>query len=131
MGSKNRIYLAIISTLILHHIRNIFKDKSIYITKNKLKKISQKHPEILVYLNGNFQIVINNTFASCDYDEYGLYNFISKVDDRYILYSISSNNFYVEISTMFFASKRVLRKCNQSIKFLDKKYKSEFLQFIK
>ena len=43
MGSKNRIFLAIISPLILHKLRNTFKSKELYVTKAKLNKIKIKH----------------------------------------------------------------------------------------
>ena len=131
MGSKNKISLGVITALILHNIRNIFDKKDLYITKNKYKKIVKKHPDITKYLNNNnFQVIVDNTFASCEYDVYGLYNFISKVDNRYIIYSISINNYFTEISTVFYASKRVLRKCSNSIKFLNKKIESDFLKDI-
>jgi len=43
LGSKNRIFLAIISSLILHKLRNVFHSKELYITKAKLNKIKTKH----------------------------------------------------------------------------------------
>jgi len=59
-----------------------------------------------------FQDILNNTFATCDYNKEGLYNFISIVDNKYIIFS---NNFHIEIATLFYAKKRLLKKCIESI----------------
>ena len=129
MGTKNRIFLGVITSIILHHIRNIFKDsKDIYITKRKYNLIKTKHPDIIHYIDDkNFQIILDNTVATCKYkkDE-SIYNFISKVDNRYILYSLSSNNYYTHISTVFYTRTRELKVCKDSIVFFNKKEKEAF-----
>jgi hypothetical protein len=131
LGSKNRIYLGIVTSIILHHFRNIFEDKNIYITKLKSKRIAKKHPEIIHYIHDhNFQILIDNTIATCDYHEDGLYNFISLVDGKYILYSISHNNFYNELGTLFYIRKKQMIKCFDSIKFFSEKYRDDYLKEI-
>ena len=78
------------------------------------------------------QDMINNTFATCDYGENGLYNFISycTVTDKYIIFSISTNNFYTEIATLFYVNKRILRKCSKSIKYFNERNKSDFLEYL-
>jgi len=130
LGSKNRILLGIITSLILHNIRNIFSKQELYITKNKYNKVLQKHPEIQDILHNNFQIVLDNTFATCNYDKDGLYNFISHYEDKYIIFSISTNNFYTEVATIFYANKRILKKCSNSIKFINENHKEKFVEFI-
>ena len=131
MGSKNRIFLGILSDVILHHLRNTSSKKELYITKLKVKKITSKHPEIVHFITQhNFQTIIDNTIAKCDYDQEGIYNLLAKVDEKYILYSISTNNYYLEGGTLFYTSKRQLKKCTKSIKFFSKKYEEEFLKFI-
>jgi len=131
LGSKNRILLGILTDVILHHFRKTLLKKELYITKLKVKKIAHKHSEIIHFITEHdFQTVINNTIARCDYHQVGMYNLLSIVDGRYILYSVSVNNFYMEIGTLFYTSKRQLKKCSSSIKFFSKKYEEDFLRFI-
>jgi len=131
LGSKNRILLGILTDIILHHFRNTLLKKELYITKLKVKKIANKHPEIIHFITQhNFQIIIDNTIARCDYNQEGIYNLLAHVDEKYILYSVSINNFYLEGGTLFYTSKRQLRKCLKSIKFFNKKYEEDFLKFI-
>ena len=132
MGSKNRVLLGILSDIIMHHFKNIIKDKSLYITKFKIKKIRNKHPEIVHFILANdFQTIIDNTIAVCHYEIDGIHNLLSLVDGRYILYSVSVNNFYTESGTLFFTSKRQLRKCQDSIKFFNASTKMKFESYIK
>ncbi len=131
MGTKNRIYLGVITSLILHHFRNIFDEKEIYITKLKAKRIGKKHPEIIHYIHEhNFQFILDSTIAICEYHEEGLFNFISKIEDNYILYSISQNNFYNELGTVFIIRKKQMTKCYETITFLNEKYREDFLKEI-
>lgn len=131
MGSKNRILLGILTDIILHYFRNQFLKSELYMTKLKVKKISQKHPEIAHFIiQNNFQIVLDNTIARCEYEQKGIYNLLATVDQKYILYSISNNNFYLEAGTIFYTSKRQLKKCSNSIKFFNKKDEEDFLKFI-
>jgi len=131
LGNKNRILLGILTDMILHHFKNTLIKKELYITKFKVKKIANKHPEIVHFiLEHNFQIIIENTIAQCDYHQEGIYNLLSFIDGRYILYSVSVNNFYLESGTLFYTSKRQLKKCSNSIKFFSKKYEEDFLKYI-
>ncbi len=131
MGSKNRILLGILTDIILHHFRNTPLKKELYITKLKVKKITNKHPEIAHYITQHqFQTIIDNTIARCDYHQKGIYNLLAKIDDKYILYSVSINNFYLEGGTLFYTSKRQLKKCSESITFFNKKYEEDFKKFI-
>jgi len=131
VGSKNRILLGILTDIILHHFRNTPLKKELYITKLKVKKITNKHPEIAHYITQHqFQTIIDNTIARCDYHQKGIYNLLAKIDDKYILYSVSINNFYLEGGTLFYTSKRQLKKCSESITFFNKKYEEDFKKFI-
>jgi len=130
LGAKNRIYLGVITAHILHFYRNVFRKNALYITKHKYNKIIIKHQEIKPILINNFQHLINNTFASCEYNKNGLYNFISIVDNKYIIYAISSNNFYTEIATCFYAKKNLLKKCNATIIFFNEKDKKDFFEYL-
>ena len=131
MGSKNRILLGVLTDIILYHFRNTLLKKELYITKLKVKKITNKHPEIAYFITQHkFQTIIDNTIARCDYNQKGIYNLLAKVDEKYILYSLSINNFYLEGGTLFYTSKRQLKKCSQSIKFFNKKYEEDFKKFI-
>ena len=131
MGSKNRILLGILTDIIQHHFRNTLIKKELYITKLKVKKIANKHPEIVHFImKHDFQTIIDNTIARCDYNKEGIYNLLSIVDGKYILYSVSINNFYLVGGTLFYTSKRQLKKCQSSIKFFSKKYEEDFLMFV-
>ena len=123
MGSKNRILLlGILNNIILKYLH--IKNKKLYITKTKYKKIKIKHNELIHYIDNNtFQIIIDNTFAVYKYQD-NIYNFVSIVDKKYILYPISINNFYNEIGTLFFTSKKKLLK--ENLYFLNKSLKKEF-----
>ena len=136
MGSKNRIYLGILTGLILHKMRNIFQKNELYITKQKKNKIKHKHPEeYKLLIHHHFQQVLDNTVATCEYSlEDNLYNFLSwSVDqEKYLLYSISTNNHNLELGTIFFASKKQLRKCKRenNLAFLNREFEEAFERYI-
>ena len=133
MGSKNKIYLGIVSNLILHIIRNTFDSKDLYITKTKFNKIRTDHPDEYKQLNNqDFQKVIDNAIGYCLYQKYqNIFNFISSVDGSYYLFSISINNHYLEVGTFFKASAKRLKKCiKEDIKFFNEYNEKEFLKYI-
>ena len=102
MGSKNRIYLGIISSEISHHIRNIFP-KEVYITVMTVKKIKNKHTPLdkeFIH-NHNFQIVIDNTIMIYFDKKKSIYNCLSKIDDKLLIYGMVSKNNRTEITTLF------------------------------
>ena len=132
MGSKNRIFLGILHSLILHNFKNIITEKELYITKLKIKKIKNKHPEIVHYiLDNKFQEIIDSTVGSCSYDEDGIYNLLSCIGGKYILFSISTNNFYLEGGKLFYTSKRQLKKCMSSLRFFSSFEKDKFEVYMK
>ena len=132
MGSKNRIFLGIITSKILHHCRNIFNENKLVISKKKAQKIKQNHPFQAQYIyEYKFQELLNMTIATCIYKQEGITNFIAFDDDSYLIYGISVNNHYNELSTVFKPSIRQLIKCKESMKFFDEKSKIEFEKHIK
>lgn len=133
MGSKNRIFLAIISSLILHKLRNTFKSKELYITKAKLNKIKIKHKYESYFLyHGNFQKIIDHTIGICKYQhDSHIINFIAIVEDELFLYSIANTNFYIFLGTFFKTDKRkILKQCNYDIDFLSNNKREEFERFV-
>jgi hypothetical protein len=70
LGSKNRKLLGVITSLMLHHLRNIFDDKELYITKRKLTLIQEKHPKEFQYIKDDqFQKILDGTVANCELKE--------------------------------------------------------------
>jgi len=117
VGSKNRIFLGFISSSILHHIRNTF-EKDVYITSLTAKKIGKKHSPLdkeFIY-NNNFQVVINNTIMIYFDEKDMIYNCLSKVDDKLLLYGMVSKNKKTEITTLFNTNPSQIKK-----KFLNNK----------
>ena len=116
--------------VILHNVRNIFDKKELYITKRKAKVLISNREELKAYLtkDEDFQNIINNTIATCNYKEKNIINFISTIDGRYLLYAVSFRGYYNEIATIYFTSKRQIKKCLKSIKFFRKVDEEELLK---
>ena len=132
MGTKNKILIGMISDIILHKIRNLFNSKELYITKRKYNLIQVKHPQEFVYIKeSNFQLILDNTIAKCEYSkDKSVMNFISYVDNRYILFGISNNSYYTYLSTMFYPSKKQLKNRRETMVFFSEKDKINFEEFI-
>ena len=132
MGSKNRIFLGIITSQILHHFRNVFNENKLVVSKKKAEKIKQEHPVQAQYIyEYKFQELLNTTIATCIYKENGISNFIAFDGEHYLIYGISANNYHNELSTVFKPSIRQLIKCQNSMKFFNEKFKIEFEGYIK
>ena len=132
LGNKNRIFLGIITIHILHHYRNIFNKNKLVVSKKKADKIKQEHPTQAKYIyEYKFQILLENTIASCIYKQKGITNFIAYDGEDYLIYGISVNNYHNELSTIFKPSIRQLVKCKESMKFFNEKYRVEFNRYIK
>ena len=131
MGSKNRIYLGILTKFILHFHRNIFK-KNIYMSKRIQDKINLKHPNIKDFTQyDNFQILLNNTIGSCPYDKYNnVINFIVHIEDenKYIIYSLKSEKHNIICNTIFSLRPDTLKKYYQDTNF--KLFKNEYKEII-
>jgi hypothetical protein len=133
LGSRNRIFLGVITQIILHYIRNKFDNKDLYITKTKYNKIKIDHPIEYTNLNNiDFQKFIDGTIGYCMYHKYqNIYNFVSLVNKNYYLYSISTNNHYLEVGTFFRTSLKRLKKCTkEDIKFFSENSKLDFEKYI-
>ena len=116
MGSKNRIYLGFISNHILHKVRNTF-EKDVYMTDVTAKKIGKKHfPLDKEFIhNNNFQIILDNTLMIYFDERELIYNCLSKVDDKLLIYGIVSKNNRTEVTTLFSTNPSQIKK-----KFLSK-----------
>jgi len=133
LGSKNKKLLGLITAIIIHNIRNIFNSKELYITKRKLALIETKHPNEFLYIKNNqFQNILDNTVASCEYNQdETIINFIAFIDGKYILFGISNNSYYAHLSTIFYPSKKQLKNCMLSMKFFSEKDKNSFEEYLK
>ncbi len=132
MGSKNRIFLGIITSQILHHYRNTFNENKLVISKKKAEKIKQEHPVQAQYIyEYKFQKLLDCTISSCIYKENGITNFIAYIDDTYLMYGISANNYHNELSTVFKPSVRQLIKCKDSMNFFSETFEVNFESYIK
>ena len=133
MGSKNRLYLGIITSHILHHCRNVFNnDFKLVISKKKAEKVKQNHPQEAQYIyEYKFQEVLDLTIATCSYKQDGITNFIAYSGEFYLIYGISNNNHFNELSTIFKPSVRQLIKCKDTMKFFSKKDEVDFEEYIK
>lgn len=133
MGTKNRIYLGLLIDLILHNIRNKFDKKELYITKTKQNKIKIDHAPEYKYLNNqDFQQFLDNTVGYCLYQKQkNIYNFVSFVNEKYYIYSISTNNHYLEMGTFFRASAKRLKRCiKEDIKFFNERHNKKFDEYL-
>jgi len=113
-------------------MRNIFREKNLFVSKKKSIKIREDHPNEAKYIEEDcFQELLDSSIGSCNYKEDGVSNFIAYVDEQYIRYGISTNNFYNELTTVFKPSVRQLRKCESSMVFFTKKDEDIFKAYIK
>lgn len=132
MGSKNKKLLGLITAMMLHHIRNKFDSKELYITKRKLILIEEKHENEYLYIKRNlFQNILDNTVANCEYSkDNDVINFIAFLDNKYILFGISNNSYYTHLTTIFYPSQKQLKNCQSTMKFFSDKFKLEFEEYI-
>ena len=119
--------------MMLHHIRNVFDSKELYITKRKLELIKIKHPIEFEYIkNGEFQIILDSCVAQCEYSkDKNVLNFLSRIEDKYLLFGMSNNSYYMHIATIFYPSKKQLANCKKTMKFFSEQYKNDFEEFLK
>lgn len=100
--------------LILHHHRSYFNNDAIFMSKRIQKKIRSKHQDVFCFTEEIwFTKLLENTFASCPYfDEEGFatYNFISHVEERYILFSLKQEKHHVFCTTIFSLNHKTLKK---------------------
>jgi len=103
-GTKNRIYLGLITAFLLHNHRNIFS-KVIYMSKRVQLKIKEKHLDSFKYTNrDDFLLLMNSTIGSCSYDSTNhTVNFIAYIEstDKYIIYSLKQEKYHTTCNTIF------------------------------
>jgi hypothetical protein len=132
VGSKNRIVLGFITSQILHQYRDYFSTTKLVVSKKKSKKIQENHPKEAKYIEEfRFQDVLDASVASFFYKEDGIVNFLSYLEGHYLLYGISQNNFYSELTTIFKPSLRQLKKCKENMHFFKKRDEEVFELYIK
>jgi hypothetical protein len=117
MGSKNRIFLGKLSKYFLHKVR-FFQTSDLYITDNKIKKIksNDNRLNLVDYLNKEkFSILIDSViFVSYDKEE-NIYNCLTRIDEKFVIFGIVSKNLRNEITTLFYTNERQIKN-----KFLNK-----------
>lgn len=117
MGTKNRIFLGKLSKYFLHKVR-FFETAELYITDNKIKKIklNNNRLNLIDYLNKeDFSSLIDNViYVSYDKEE-NIYNCLTKIDEKFVIFGIVSKNLRNEITTLFYTNERQIKN-----KFLNK-----------
>ena len=132
MGTKNRILLGYLQASIFHFHRNTFKSKKLFLTRQKSNKIFLEHPSQAKFIEEhNFQVLLDNTIASCNYKDDGVTNFIIHYENEYFVYGISVNNFRNELTTIFKPSVRQLIKCETTMTFFNNNAKKNFEDYIR
>jgi hypothetical protein len=133
VGSKNRIYLGMLTSLILHYIRNKYA-KEIFMSKRVHKKIKTKHLDMLRFTSKDgFSLLLTNTIAIVAYKKISTAdNFIAFVDNTYILYALKQEKHHTSCSTIFKLKPSTLRKYynNDTFKILQKSYEDEMKQYM-
>ena len=117
MGTKNRIFLGKLSKYFLHKVR-FFETSELYITDNKIKKIKSNNNRLnlINYLNKeDFSTLMDNViYVSYDKEE-NIYNCLTKIDEKFVIFGIVSKNLRNEITTLFYTNERQIKN-----KFLNK-----------
>ena len=113
MGSKNRIYLGIVTAIILHCLRNTFQ-KPIYMSKRIQTKIQVKHPDSFCYTDRiTFTQLQEYTIAYLPYPKSSdTFNFIAYVPESaiFVLYALKSEKHHTNCITIFKLRKSTLKK---------------------
>jgi len=133
LGSKNRIFLGMLTALILHHIRNKYA-KEIFMSKRVYLKIKEKHPDMLPYTSKEgFSLLLTHTIATVAYHKKASAdNFIARVDEAYILYALKQEKHHTSCSTIFKLKPATLKKYykDKTFKILQKCYEEDIKRYI-
>lgn len=117
MGTKNRIHLGKLSKYFLHKVR-FFETSELYITDNKIKKIKSNNNRLnlIDYLNKEdfFSLIDDVIYVSYEEEE-NIYNCLTKIDEKFVIFGIVSKNLRNEITTLFYTNERQIKN-----KFLNK-----------
>ena len=136
MGTKNRIFLGLITSFLLHNHRNIFA-KTIYMSKRVQLKIKGKHPNSFLFTNKeNFIILMDSTIGSCGYSDIKkTVNFIAYIEssNKYIIYSLKQEKYHTICNTIFSLRAETLAKYyrQDDFKLFKKNYKNLIEEYIK
>lgn len=117
MGTKNRIHLGKLSKYFLHKVR-FFETSELYITDNKIKKIKSNNNRLnlIDYLNKeDFSSLIDDVIYVSYEEEENIYNCLTKIDEKFVIFGIVSKNLRNEITTLFYTNERQIKN-----KFLNK-----------
>ena len=113
MGSKNRIFLGFVTSMILHHLRNTF-DRTIYMSKRVAVKIKLKHTDCFCYTNRlSFSLLLENTILFLPYEKTSdTFNFIAYMPEShaFILYALKSEKHHTNCITIFKLRESTLKK---------------------
>ena len=121
MGSKNRIYLGVVTAMILHHLRNTFS-KPIYMSKRIQTKIQVKHPDSFCYTDRvMFTQLQESTIAYLPYPKSNdTFNFIAYMPQSatFVLYALKSEKRHTSCITIFKLRKSTLKKYYTDVNFV-------------
>ncbi len=121
MGSKNRIYLGVVTAMILHHLRNTFQ-KPIYMSKRIQTKIQVKHPDSFCYTDRvTFSQLQEYTIAYLPYPKSSdTFNFIAYMPESaiFVLYALKSEKHHNSCITIFKLRKSTLKKYYGGVDFV-------------
>jgi len=135
VGSKNRIYLGVVTAAILHHHRNSLH-KPIYMSKRVEAKIKEKHTDSSVYTSKlTFSELLDNTIASSLYASGdGVINFIAHMEssNSFVLYSLKREKHHTSCSTIFKLRPSTLKKYynSDSFRFMKNEYSNIVEKYI-
>lgn len=133
MGSKNRIYLGVVTSIILHQLRNTFQ-KPIYMSKRIQTKIKTKHLDCFCYTQKDaFSKLQEATIAYLPYSKSNdTFNFIAYDSGIFILYSLKSDKHHTNCLTIFKLRKNTLKKYYEHMNFTvtNNKYKKVIEEYI-
>ena len=121
MGSKNRIYLGVIISIILHHLRNTFQ-RPIYMSKRVQSKIKSKHPDSFCYTDRiTFAQLQESTIAYLPYPKSSdTFNFIAYIPESgiFVLYALKSEKHHTNCITIFKLRESTLKKYYNDVNFV-------------
>ena len=129
LGSKNRIFLGIITSIILHHCRGYFTNDTIFMSKRVQSKIRSKHKDVLSFTESNpFLVLLENVVGVSPYEEEESLNFIAHIEERYLLFSLKQEKHQVFCSTIYHLNNKTLKKyiSHKEFKLFRSEYKEVF-----
>ena len=134
MGSKNRINLGVIISVILHFHRNFYIKINIYMSKRVQDKIKEKHPDVALFTEyEKFQILMDNTLCSITYKKCDLtINYVAYIEGNFILYSLKKEKHHTSCNTIYSLNKKTLKQHykQDGFKILKQEYENLIEEYI-